>query len=54
MNTVVWHAGGVLGELATSKLVSREMALLIILAASLLVFRTLRERFGTISAKEDI
>src|SRR5437763_6506713 len=44
MNTVVWHAGGVLGELATSKLVSREMALLIILAACLLVFRTLRER----------
>lgn len=44
MNTVVWHAWGVLGELATSKLVSREMALLIILAASLLVFRTLRER----------
>ncbi|HEV2698133.1 MAG TPA: PAS domain S-box protein [Terriglobales bacterium] len=44
MNTVAWHAGGFLGELATSKLVSREMALLIILAASLLVFRTLRER----------
>lgn len=44
MHTIMWHAGGVLGELATLKLVTREMALLIILAASLLVFRTFRER----------
>jgi len=44
MHTGVWHAGSVLGELATLKLVTREMALLIILAANLLVFRTLRER----------
>jgi PAS domain S-box-containing protein len=44
MNTVVWHVRGVLGGLATFKLVPREMALLIILAASLLVFRSLRER----------
>jgi len=44
MHTVAWHAWGVLGELATLKLVTREMALLVILAASLLVFRTLRER----------
>jgi PAS domain S-box-containing protein len=44
MHTMMWHAGGVLGELATLKLVTREMALLIILAASLLVFRTFRER----------
>ena len=44
MQTVAWHAWGVLGELATLKLVTREMALLVILAASLLVFRTLRER----------
>lgn len=44
MHTVTWHAGGVLDELATSKLVTRELALLIILAACLLVFRTLRER----------
>jgi two-component system NtrC family sensor kinase len=40
----MWRAGGVLGEFATLKLVAREMALLIILAASLLVFRTFRER----------
>jgi PAS domain S-box-containing protein len=44
MHTVAWHAWGVLGELTTLKLVTREMALLTILAASLLVFRTLRER----------
>jgi len=44
MHTVVWQAGSVFGELATLKLVTREMALLIVLAASLLVFRTLRER----------
>ncbi len=44
MHMVAWHAWGVLGELATVKLVTREMALLVILAACLLVFRTLRER----------
>jgi PAS domain S-box-containing protein len=44
MNTFAWHAGGVLGELATLKLVTREMALLAVMAAALLVFRTLRER----------
>jgi PAS domain S-box-containing protein len=44
MNTVLWHAGDILGELAVPKLVSRETAVLLILAASLLVFRTLRER----------
>src|SRR5713226_3732031 len=44
MNTVVWHAWDVLGGLATPKLVTRETAVLLILAASLLVFRTLRER----------
>ena len=44
MNTLLWRAGNILGELAVPKLVSREMALLLILAASLLVFRTLRER----------
>ena len=44
MHTLAWHAWGVLGELATVKLVTREMALLVILAACLLVFRTLRER----------
>lgn len=44
MNTVAWHAWSVLGGLATIKLVTREMALLVILAATLLVFRTLRER----------
>ncbi len=44
MNTVVWRAWDVLGGLATPKLVTRETAVLLILAASLLVFRTLRER----------
>ncbi len=44
MNTVAWHAWEVLGGLALPKLVSRETAVLLILAASLLVFRTLRER----------
>src|SRR6266478_4038401 len=44
MNTVVGHAWAVLGGLATPKLVTRETAVLLILAASLLVFRTLRER----------
>ena len=44
MNTIAWHAGDILGGLALPKLVSRETAVLLILAASLLVFRTLRER----------
>src|SRR5215472_14060506 len=44
MHTFAWYAGSVLGELATIKLATREMALLIVLATSLLVFRTLRER----------
>jgi len=44
MNSVFWHAGNILGELAVPKLVSREISVLLILAASLLVFRTLRER----------
>jgi len=45
MDRVVWHAWDVLGGLAAPKFVSREMAVLLILAASLLVFRTLRERY---------
>src|ERR1700747_3196264 len=44
MNTVAWHAWEILGGLALPKLVSRETAVLLMLAASLLVFRTLRER----------
>src|SRR5579863_4440425 len=44
MNTVALHAWEFLGGLATSKLVTRETAVLLMLAASLLVFRTLRER----------
>jgi two-component system NtrC family sensor kinase len=44
MQTALWRAWGVLGGLAMPKLVTREMAVLLILAASLLVFRTLRER----------
>lgn len=44
MHTAVWHAWEGLGGLAMYKLVTRETALLLILAASLLVFRTLRER----------
>lgn len=44
MNMLLWRAGSLLGELAVSKLVTREITLLLILAASLLVFRTLRER----------
>jgi len=44
MNTVVRHAWDFLGGLAAPKLVTRETAVLLILAASLLVFRTLRER----------
>ena len=44
MHTLLWRAGNILGGLAIPRLVTREMALLMILAASLLVFRTLRER----------
>ena len=44
MNTLLWRVGHILGELTAPKLVSRETAVLLILAASLLVFRTLRER----------
>jgi PAS domain S-box-containing protein len=44
MNMVVGRAWDVLGGLATPKFVTREIAVLLILAASLLVFRTLRER----------
>jgi two-component system NtrC family sensor kinase len=44
MNTVAWRAWEFLGGLATTKLVTRETAVLLMLAASLLVFRTLRER----------
>ncbi len=44
MNTVAWHAWGISGGLALTKLVTREAVVLLVLAASLLVFRTLRER----------
>ncbi len=44
MNTILAHAWEVVARLSMSRLVVREMAVLLILAASLLVFRTLRER----------
>jgi two-component system NtrC family sensor kinase len=44
MDTLAWRAWDILGGLATPKFVTRETAMLLILAASLLVFRTLRER----------
>src|SRR5438876_4093655 len=44
MNTVAWRVWDVFSGLATPKFVTRETAVLLILAASLLVFRTLRER----------
>jgi PAS domain S-box-containing protein len=44
MNTILWHAWEAVTRLAMPKLATREMAVLLILAASLLVFRTLRER----------
>jgi hypothetical protein len=44
MNTILWRAWEGLAGLAMPKLMAREMAVLLILAASLLVFRTLRER----------
>src|SRR5579872_3869972 len=44
MSTIAFRAWEILGGLAAPKFVTREMAVLLILAASLLVFRTLRER----------
>ena len=44
MSTIAWRAWEILGGLAAPKFVTRETAVLLILAASLLVFRTLRER----------
>ncbi|HWH56043.1 MAG TPA: PAS domain S-box protein [Terriglobales bacterium] len=44
MNSILWRAWEGLAGLAMPKLMAREMAVLLILAASLLVFRTLRER----------
>jgi PAS domain S-box-containing protein len=44
MSTIAWRAWELLGGLAAPKFVTRETAVLLILAASLLVFRTLRER----------
>src|SRR5258708_9804932 len=44
MNTIAWRAWDGLGGLGKPKLVIRETAVLLILAASLLVFRSLRER----------
>lgn len=45
MNSSVLFAGHVFGDLAVPKLVAVESVTLIILAASLLVFRTFRERY---------
>ena len=44
MSTIAWRAWELLGGLAAPKFVTRETAVLLILAACLLVFRTLRER----------
>lgn len=44
MSTIVWRVWEFLGGLAAPKFVVRETAVLLILAASLLVFRTLRPR----------
>src|SRR5579884_1923783 len=44
MSTFAWRAWDVLGASAAPKFVAREIAVLLIVAASLLVFRTLRER----------
>ena len=44
MNPILWHAWEGVTRLPMPRLVAREMAVLLILAASLLVFRTLRER----------
>jgi len=44
MSTIAWHAWEIVEGLAIPKFVTREIAVLLILAASLLVFRTLRQR----------
>jgi len=44
MSSIAWQAWQILGGPAIPKFVTREVAVLLILAASLLVFRTLRER----------
>src|SRR6202051_1304671 len=44
MSTIAWRAWELLGGLAAPKFVTRETAVLLILAACLLVFRPLRER----------
>ena len=44
MSTFAWRAWDVFGASAAPKFVAREIAVLLIVAASLLVFRTLRER----------
>jgi PAS domain S-box-containing protein len=44
MSTIAWRAWNLLGASAAPKFVAREIAVLLIVAASLLVFRTLRER----------
>ena len=45
MNSLIFAAGLSLGDLAVTKLTAVESATLVILAASLLVFRTFRERY---------
>jgi two-component system NtrC family sensor kinase len=45
MNSLVFNAGHAFGELAMPKLMAVESATLVVLAASLLVFRTFRERY---------
>jgi PAS domain S-box-containing protein len=45
MNLLLWYAGYAVGDLAAPKLTAQESAALIMLVASILVFRTFRERF---------
>jgi len=45
MNISVWNAWHAVGELAVPKLIAQESAILLVLAAALLVFRTFRERY---------
>lgn len=45
MNTVLWRAGGLLSGVAAPKLVTREAAILLIMAAILLVYRTFRKPY---------
>jgi PAS domain S-box-containing protein len=45
MNPILWRGWEAVSSLAMPKLGAREMAVLLIVAASLLVFRTLRERY---------